>query len=118
MRQTVGGAILAACPPTQRQPGARTVGRSQPPAPGEERIGLVGEAGEFADKVKKLLRNETPITDEVRETLALELGDVLWYVATIADKLDWDLEQVARHNLAKLADRKARGVIKSEGDTR
>ena len=82
-------------------------------------LGLTGEAGEVAEKVKKLLRNhEGKLTHAMTEDLTLELGDVLWYLAQLATELGVSLEQVAKANLAKLNDRKTRGVIKSTGDKR
>ena len=65
-------------------------------------LGLVGEAGELANKFKKHIRNNTPVD---REVLADELGDVLWYVAAVATELDINLEDVARGNLLKLKSR-------------
>ena len=84
---------------------------------------LAGEAGEVAEKVGKLMRDEgwTPgaeLTGAQRDALAKELGDVLWYVAVLASDLDVTLESVAATNLAKLASRKARGVIGGSGDER
>ena len=82
-------------------------------------LGLCGEAGEVADKVKKVLRDRGGVfDDEVREGLRAELGDVLWYVAQLATELGFDLEDVARANLEKLASRAARGVIGGSGDSR
>lgn len=82
-------------------------------------LGLVGEAGETAEKIKKLHRNnDGKMTSEDRIELLKELGDVLWYLSAIAYYLDEPLGKVAEANLAKLSDRKARGVIKSEGDNR
>lgn len=78
-------------------------------------MGLAGEAGEYLDKVKKAWRNQKPLD---REAALRELGDVLWYIATNAHALGATLEEVAQMNLTKLADRHARGVIKSEGDDR
>ena len=78
-------------------------------------LGLVGETGELADKVKKAWRNGTPL--DVRAAIR-ELGDVLWYIAAAARDIGSSLEEVAQENLAKLADRRDRGVIKSEGDDR
>lgn len=77
-------------------------------------LGMVGEAGEFAEKVKKHAR------DGVwnREDAAKELGDVLWYLARIADDMGYTLEEIARLNQQKLADRKARGVMRGSGDNR
>jgi len=86
-----------------------------------ETLGLVGEAGEFADKVKKILRDHGGvIDDEAREALTLELGDVLWYVARLANRLGygWDLSAVAEKNLAKLSGRQGRGTLQGAGDER
>ena len=84
---------------------------------------LAGEAGEVAEKLGKLMRDEgwspgDPLTPTQRDALALELGDVLWYVAAVAHDLDLPLDEVARRNLDKLADRAARGVIGGSGDVR
>ena len=57
-------------------------------------------------------------SDAVRESLKLELGDVLWYVAQLASELGFDLDTVARANLEKLASRAARNVIAGSGDQR
>lgn len=82
-------------------------------------LGLVGEAGETAEKIKKLHRNQDgKMTDEDRRELLKELGDVLWYLSAIAYYLDEPLNKIAEANLAKLSDRKARGVLKSKGDNR
>lgn len=82
-------------------------------------LGLAGEAGEVADKVKKLQRNNGgAMSDEERTALLRELGDVLWYLNAITYYLGGSLDDVAQGNLKKLFDRKARGVIKSAGDNR
>ena len=82
-------------------------------------LGLVGEAGEVAEKFKKLIRDGKDQPDETqRQELLKELGDVLWYIAVLANYLGSDLEPVAKNNLQKLADRKARDVLKSKGDNR
>jgi len=82
-------------------------------------LGLCGEAGEVADKVKKVLRDRGGVFDaQTRDDLRLELGDVLWYVAQLASELELDLEDIAVANLAKLASRAARNVIGGSGDRR
>jgi NTP pyrophosphatase (non-canonical NTP hydrolase) len=82
-------------------------------------LGLVGEAGEVADKLKKVIRdNGGVLTDPVRDAVAKEIGDVLWYVAVLAYELDYDLDTIAENNLAKLASRQERGVLSGSGDAR
>lgn len=84
-------------------------------------LGLTGEAGEVADKVKKVLRGDNgtrEFDEEAREAIALELGDVLWYAAALAKDLGYDLEDIARMNLRKLQDRQSRQVIHGNGDNR
>jgi NTP pyrophosphatase (non-canonical NTP hydrolase) len=82
-------------------------------------LGLAGEAGEVAEKVKKLLRDDGGVmSDERRAGLAGELGDVLWYVAQVATEAHLDLEEIAQANLDKLLSRKERGVLSGSGDTR
>lgn len=77
-------------------------------------LGLAEEAGEVAGKFKKRLRGQ--LIDD--SDIAAELGDVLWYLSAISDMLGYSLETIAWKNLAKLEDRKKRGVIKGEGDAR
>lgn len=82
-------------------------------------LGLAGETGEVAEKIKKLQRNQdSELSQEDRKELLKELGDVLWYLSAIAHYLGEPLGQVAQNNIAKLSDRRARGVIKSSGDNR
>lgn len=82
-------------------------------------LGLANEAGEVAGKVKKIFRDrQGQITDADREALALELGDVLWYLSEICTRLGIRLEDVAARNITKLADRASRGVLSGEGDLR
>ncbi len=82
-------------------------------------LGLVGESGEIAEKVKKIIRNEKNDFSKLdREDIKKELGDVLWYLSTLARSLDINFNDVAETNLTKIADRKARGVINSTGDNR
>jgi NTP pyrophosphatase (non-canonical NTP hydrolase) len=82
-------------------------------------LGLCGEAGEVADKVKKVIRDRGGnFSPELIESLKLELGDVLWYVAQLSTELGLDLADVASANLEKLASRAARNVISGDGDHR
>ena len=82
-------------------------------------LGLCGEAGEVADKVKKVLRDQDGVfSDDTRQALMLELGDVLWYVAQLSSELGFELNAVAEANLSKLASRAARNVISGSGDHR
>ena len=82
-------------------------------------LGLCGEAGEVAEKVKKAIRDDGGVlTDERREALAAELGDVLWYLAQLATEADLDLGVVAQANLEKLLSRQRRAVLNGSGDFR
>ncbi|HEV2975752.1 MAG TPA: nucleoside triphosphate pyrophosphohydrolase family protein [Solirubrobacteraceae bacterium] len=82
-------------------------------------LGLAGEAGEFADHAKKVIRDDGgDVTPQRREAMAKELGDVLWYVAQLATELGLELEQIAQDNLDKLASRMGRGVLSGSGDDR
>lgn len=85
----------------------------------EQLLGLVGEAGEFADKIKKILRDQDgDMTEVQKEECIKELGDVLWYLAILSRYMGTDFQEVAEKNIAKLADRASRGKIGSEGDNR
>jgi NTP pyrophosphatase (non-canonical NTP hydrolase) len=83
-----------------------------------------GEAGEVAELAGKWMRGDFGNYDErflplsKREEFAYELGDVLWYISTLARKLGYDLSTIAQMNLHKLADRKARGVLQGSGNDR
>ena len=82
-------------------------------------LGLCGEAGEVAEKVKKMLRDDAGVlTDERRAALAAELGDVLWYLAQVATEAGRTLDAIAADNLAKLASRSGRGALGGSGDDR
>jgi len=80
-------------------------------------LGLTGEAGEVANKVKKLIRDGGDSPDK-RKEIAKELGDVCWYLAVLAQELGSNLGKIMEDNIAKLEDRKARGVIGGSGDNR
>jgi NTP pyrophosphatase (non-canonical NTP hydrolase) len=82
-------------------------------------LGLCGEAGETAEKIKKMLRDDGGVlTDERRDALGAELGDVLWYLAQLATEAGLDLEDLARDNLAKLRSRQERHALHGSGDSR
>jgi NTP pyrophosphatase (non-canonical NTP hydrolase) len=82
-------------------------------------MGIAGEAGEVVEKWKKLVAYRGgKITDGDITELTKELGDVLWYLTLFADMLGISIDEVATKNVAKLADRKARSVLKGVGDNR
>jgi NTP pyrophosphatase (non-canonical NTP hydrolase) len=86
-------------------------------------LGIAGEAGEVADKVKKFWRNKgitdgADLTAGEKDALVKELGDVLWYIAALGKEIGVSLSDIAAANIAKLTDRRERGVINSEGDNR
>ena len=80
----------------------------------ENTLGLVGEAGEVAEKIKKFIRDE----DFSKEDIVKELGDVLFYVTALTNHIGSDLETVMRINITKLQDRKKRNKIQGSGDNR
>ena len=82
-------------------------------------LGLCGEAGEVAEKIKKVIRdNGGEFTEFDRMNIRKELGDVLWYMAQICSDLDLRLESVAVANVEKLRKRKENGTISGSGDNR
>jgi len=86
-------------------------------------LGLCGEAGEVAEKIKKLCRNAgkeyaSDLTASERLELLKEIGDTMWYCSAIASSLGSNLAEVAQINADKLLSRLERGVVKSEGDNR
>lgn len=82
-------------------------------------LGLTGEAGEVAEKVKKVIRdNNQEFTDEKKRQIALEISDVLWYCATLAHDIGYTLEDIAQMNVDKLASRQQRNKIGGSGDER
>ncbi len=82
-------------------------------------LGLTGEAGEVADKMKKVIRDHNGVLDELqRNLIMLEVGDVLWYVSQLSFELGFSLEEIAQANLEKLAARATKGLIHGNGDIR
>lgn len=82
-------------------------------------LGLAGESGEVAEKVKKMYRDENGIlSDERMDAIKKELGDVLWYVAMTAWECKLELNDVAETNVAKLHERKVNGKLHGSGDNR
>lgn len=82
-------------------------------------LGLTGEAGEVANKVKKVLRDNKGEFDEWRKLQIIdEIGDVLWYIAALTNDLGYELEDVAKINVTKLENRRKNNTINGEGDNR
>lgn len=82
-------------------------------------LGLVGEAGEIAEKYKKIIRDKDGAISEADVTeITKELGDVLWYISALGVYMNVPLEDIAQANLDKLSSRKARGTQKGSGDNR
>jgi NTP pyrophosphatase (non-canonical NTP hydrolase) len=82
-------------------------------------LGLSGESGEVAEKIKKVLRDHNGIIDDPkRMEIQKELGDVLWYVAQLATELGLSMNSIAEKNIEKLFSRKERSVITGSGDNR
>ncbi len=82
-------------------------------------LGLANEVGEVAGKIKKIFRDKAGnISEEDRQALKYELGDVLWYFTQICTELGLTLEEVAEANLTKLSSRLERGTIQGSGDNR
>ena len=82
-------------------------------------LGLVGEAGEVAEKIKKVIRDkEGKFDEESKKGLKKELGDVLWYISNLCTEFNFKLEDVAIQNLDKLKLRAAKGKIAGSGDDR
>jgi NTP pyrophosphatase (non-canonical NTP hydrolase) len=84
-------------------------------------LGLCGEAGEIAEKVKKLFRDNNgyvPNPMQWKADLEKEIGDVLWYLAAICRDFDLSLQSAAEGNIEKLRSRQERGVLSGSGDNR
>lgn len=85
----------------------------------EKVLGLTGESGEVADKIKKIIRDKNgQLIEEDKQEIALELGDVLWYVANISRVLGLPLEEIAEKNIDKLTARYKNNTIHGSGDHR
>ena|ERR1041385_37569 len=82
-------------------------------------LGLVGESGEIADKIKKILRdNGGVINEDQKKLLKKELGDVLWYINALCSELGFKLDDVAELNISKLRKRNESGTLHGAGDER
>ena len=82
-------------------------------------LGLCGEAGEVAEKVKKIMRdNNGQLDDDRKIALKKEIGDILWYVAALCSEINVNMSEIAQQNLDKLRDRAERGKLQGSGDTR
>ena len=82
-------------------------------------LGLTGEAGEVANKVKKIIRDGSDSKDEkLVSEIKAEIGDCLWYIAVLANDFDIKLSDIASANIEKLATRKSKGTIHGSGDNR
>jgi len=82
-------------------------------------LGLVGESGEVAEIVKRVVRDPKGKIDNIKKKeIEKELGDVLWYISQLAAELGLSLDKIAQNNIKKLADRKTRGVLHGKGNNR
>ena len=82
-------------------------------------LGLTGEAGEVANKVKKIIRDDgNKINEGLVQEISAEIGDCLWYISILADDIGIKLSDIANANLIKLANRKEKGTIHGSGDKR
>jgi NTP pyrophosphatase (non-canonical NTP hydrolase) len=77
-------------------------------------LGLNGEAGEVAEQIKKAIRNDGYLSNERREKIIQELGDVLWYITRIAVEFDVSMAEIAVANIEKLENRKRLNQLKHE----
>lgn len=82
-------------------------------------LGITGEAGEIAEKIKKIIRDKNgELSFDDKEELIKEIGDVMWYLAVLTKHLGYDFDEVGDRNIAKLRSRHARGKIGGSGDNR
>lgn len=85
----------------------------------DKAFGLVGESGEFAEKLKKIYRDKDgKLSDEDKQEMIKELGDVLWYLSAVLHYLDVPFDDLAAANLEKVLSRKTRGALRGDGDNR
>lgn len=81
----------------------------------ENTLGLVGEAGEVAEKIKKYIRDDTKVN---QKDIIKELGDVVFYTTALANYFYSSLPEVIEVNMDKLDGREARGTLRGSGDER
>lgn len=83
-------------------------------------LGLLGETGEIAEKLKRIFRGEDggKLTKSRKREIEMELGDVLWYMSQLATELGLSLDKIASSNLKKLLSRKKRRKLRGKGDNR
>ena len=82
-------------------------------------LGLAGEAGEVANKIKKIQRDKNNVwTEEDKKAIEKELGDVLWYLTAMALEFGLTLDGIAKVNMENLLGRKERGTLSGSGDNR
>jgi NTP pyrophosphatase (non-canonical NTP hydrolase) len=82
-------------------------------------LGIAGESGEVAEKVKKILREKNGVVDEeAKQELVKELGDLLWYMSQLASELGISFDEVAQKNITKTRSRMERGALLGNGDNR
>jgi NTP pyrophosphatase (non-canonical NTP hydrolase) len=82
-------------------------------------LGLAGESGEVVEKIKHIVRDKNGlISQEDKEGVIKELGDLLWYLTQLSGEFGSSLEEVASLNIEKLFSRKERGALRGRGDNR
>ncbi len=82
-------------------------------------LGLAGESGEVAEKIKKVIRDKKGKMDKTTiDEISKELGDVLWYASQLATELKLSLEKIAENNINKLYSRQKRDKLSGSGDNR
>lgn len=81
-------------------------------------LGMAGEAGEVANKYKKVLRGDKELDENLKYEIAKEIGDVQWYIAALSHLIGYSLDSICDINLTKLNQRREDGTIKGDGDNR